>query len=396
MRTQATQSLTERDRRWGLLNKAMAEHDLDALIFCANDYRGHKGSLRYVADYNLCHKAGNAVMFRDEEPALVLQGSLVGARKPSTGWVTDYRFPGTTAQGLVDALAMRRKFERIGVIGMGQVMKVDEYRALTEAYPRCRFVDFSKQFELIRAVKSEYELVGAEESAHILDQCFSRLLEVVRPGITEREVAAEMHRTGHLVGGEDPIFLSMHTDEQNEHSHSTFDTPRDRVLTPHDVHTFSFEMIGPRGYWTELARMVTFARPTELTARMAKAVTDGINGGAAAMKPGVTPGDVQRKVLDGVQAAGATSSYWSGHSLGLDVIEDPMIGLDVVEDPTQSRGLPLEQGMVITLHPMVSDVSAIGSGYMSDTFIVDGDRSRKLSEHPTGLYRISRGEVTVS
>src|SRR5690606_35854745 len=143
----------------------------------------------------------------------------------------------------------------------------------------------------------------------------------------------------------------------------------------------------------ELARMVTFARPTELTARMATAVTDGINGGAAAMKPGVTPGDVQRKVLDGVEGAGATSSYWSGHSLGLDVIEDPMIGLDVVEDPTQTRGLPLEQGMVVTLHPMVSDTTVIGSGYMSDTFIVDADRSRKLSEHPTGLYRISRGEV---
>lgn len=180
------------------------------------------------------------------------------------------------------------------------------------------------------------------------------------------------------------------------HSHSTFDTPRDRVLAPHDVHTFSFEMIGPRGYWTELARMVTFAPPTELCARMATAVTDGINGGARAMKPGATPGDVQSKVLDGVETAGASSSYWSGHSLGLDVIEDPMIGLDVVEDPTQSRSLPLEQGMVITLHPMVSDASAIGSGYMSDTFIIDRDRSRKLSEHPTGLYRISRGEVTVS
>ena len=101
----------------------------------------------------------------------------------------------------------------------------------------------------------------------------------------------------------------MHTDEQNEHSRSTFDSPRDRVLTPHDVHTFSFEMIGPRGYWTELSRMVTFSRPDELTMRMAQAVTHGIQGGARTMAAGVTPGEIQRSVLDGVESHGARTSY---------------------------------------------------------------------------------------
>ncbi|MBM7280060.1 aminopeptidase P family protein [Gordonia rubripertincta] len=390
-----SQSLSERDRRWALLNKAMADHGLDALIFAANDYRGHKGSIRYVADYNLCHKSGNAVMFRDSEPFLVLSGSLVGARKPDSDWVSDYRFPGTTAEGLVDALRRRPKFHRVGIVGLNQVMKVGEYLALTEAYPHVVFIDFSHEFERIRAVKSAYEIAGAEESAYILDQCFSRLLEIVRPGITEREVAAEMYKVGCQVGGEDPLFLSMHTDFENIHSHSTFDTPRDRVLKAHDVHTFSFEIIGPRGYWTELSRMVTFARPDELIARMGRAVAKGISAGAEVLRGGAKPGDIQRRVLAGVESEGAKSSYWSGHSLGLDVIEDPMIGLDVVEDGEQSLQEPLADSMVITLHPMVSDATEIASGYMSDTFVVDEHGSRKLSEHPTGLYRISNGAIEV-
>ncbi|TQK71878.1 Xaa-Pro peptidase family protein [Nocardioides sp. SLBN-35] len=390
-----SQSIDERDRRWAALDKAMVEHDLDALVFAANDYRGHKGSLRYVADYNLCHKYGNAVLLRDREPVLVLSGSLVSARKPVSGWVRDYRFPATTGAGLVEALKESSRVEKVGIIGMGQVLKVNEYLALTEAFPGCAFVDFTKEFERIRAVKSGYELAGAEESAHILDQCFHRLLEIVHPGITEREIGAEMHRVGHLLGGEDPIFLSMHTDEQNEHSRSTFDSPRDRVLGTHDVHTFSFEMIGPRGYWTELARMVTFAQPDEVTARMARAVTDGIGNGARAMAPGAIPSDIQRTVLTGVEQHGATTSYWSGHSLGLDVIEDPMIGLDVVEDPEQSPDNTIEAGMVLTLHPMVQDIEGRHSGYMSDTFIVESGGSRKLSEHPTGLHRVSRGGVTI-
>ncbi|WP_340538838.1 M24 family metallopeptidase [Nocardioides sp. GXZ039] len=390
-----SQSHDERDRRWAALDKTMAEHDLDALVFAANDYRGHKGSLRYVADYNLCHKYGNAVLLRGREPSLVLSGSLVSARKPASGWVSDYRFPQTTAAGLVEALKESDRLEKVGIIGMGQVLKVNEYLALTEAFPGCAFVDFTKEFEKVRAVKSPYELAGAEESAYILDQCFHRLLEIARVGITEREIAAEMHRVGHLHGGEDPIFLSMHTDAQNEHSQSTFDSPRDRVLGTHDVHTFSFEMIGPRGYWTELARMVTFAVPDDVTTRMARSVADGIGDGAGAMVPGATPGDIQRTVLAGVERHGASTSYWSGHSLGLDVIEDPMIGLDVVEDPEQSGDNVIEEGMVVTLHPMVQDDGGRGSGYMSDTFIVESSGSRKLSEHPTGLHRIARGEVSI-
>ncbi|MFJ9392987.1 M24 family metallopeptidase [Nocardioides sp. NPDC101246] len=390
-----SQSTDERDRRWAALGQVMADHDLDALVFAANDYRGHKGALRYVSDYNLCHKYGNAVMIRDREPVLVLSGSLVSARKPPSGWVSDYRFPQTTAGGLVDVLKEADRLTKVGVVGLGQVLKVNEYLALTEAFPQCEFVDFTKEFESVRAVKSRYELEGAEESAFILDQCFDRLLEVVRPGITEREIAAEMHRVGHLLGGEDPIFLSMHTDETNEHSQSTFDSPRDRVLAPHDVHTFSFEMIGPRGYWTEFSRMVTFASPDEVSSRMAAAVRAGIDGGAAAMSAGSLPGDIQRKVLDGVESHGASTSYWSGHSLGLDVIEDPMIGLDVVEDPNQSAASTIEESMVITLHPMVQDQEGRGSGYMSDTFIVEAGGSRKLSAHPTGLHLVSRGGVSI-
>lgn len=391
----SAQASAERDRRWALLDKAMANHGLDALIFAANDYRGHKGSLRYVADYNLCHRSGNAVMFAGSEPFLVLSGNLIGARKPASAWISEYRFPGTIAEGLVDAFKCRPRFHRVGIIGGNQVMKVGEYLALCESYPGVDFVDFSAEFERIRAVKSDYEIVGAQESAYILDQCFARLLEIARPGMTEREIAAEMYRIGHLLGGEDPLFLSMHTDLDNVHSHSTFDTPRDRVLAPHDVHTFSFEIVGPRGYWTELSRMVTFARPDELTERMGRAVTHGIRGGAKVMRGGVAPGDIQRRVLDEVHREGAKSSYWSGHSLGLDVLEQPMIGLDVVEDGEQSIQDTIEANMVITLHPMVTDQQDLASGYMADTFVVGPNGSQKLSEHPTGLYRVARGETSV-
>jgi Xaa-Pro aminopeptidase len=374
----------------------MQENGIDALIFAANDYRGHKGALRYVADYNLPHRSGNAIMFKDEEPVVVLSGNLSGARKPDSGWISDYRCPGTIAAGLVDALKRRKKFSRVGIVGLGQIMKVDEYLALTTAYPQVEFIDYSAQFELIRAVKSAAEIQGAQESAYILDQCFSRLLEIARPGATEREIGAEMHKVGHRLGGEDPLFLTMYAETDGDQTNATFGPPRDRVLTAHDVHTFSFEIVGPRGYWTELSRMVTFAPPSDDAERMARAVTKGLAAAAREMRPGVSPSKVQRAVLEAIETEGATSSYWSGHALGLDVLEHPWIGLDVVEDGAQSEDTVLQSGYVLAVHPMVRDVSAQATGYMADSFVIDESGSRKLSEHPTGLYRISKGEVNVN
>lgn len=386
--------LDERDRRWQELNDAMTRDDIDALIFAANDYRGHKGSLRWVADYNLPHKSGTAVMFRGEEPILVLEGSLRASRKPTTRWVSDFRFPGVLADGLAEVIA-ERPVSRVGVVGLGQVLKVDQYLALTKCHPNVEFTDYSAEFDAIRAVKSPLEQQGAEESAHILDQCFSRLLEITRPGMTERDVAAEMYRVGLDLGGEDPLFLTMYTDHFDDEANATFGIPGDRILHPHSLFTFSFEIIGPLGYWTELSRMVTFAPPKKDDKRMARAVARGIQAGADGLKVGATPADVQRGIDKALEDERVTQSYWSGHSLGLDVLENPWIGLDAVEDGEQNIELPIKSGYVMTLHPQVQDKAAQTSGYMSDTFIVSEEGARKLSAHPTGLYQLSNGEVTI-
>jgi Xaa-Pro aminopeptidase len=288
------------------------------------------------------------------------------------------------------------KVERIGIAGLGQILKVDEYLALTQAFPNAELVDATHDFDLLRQVKSAEEIAGLEESAYILDQCFSRLLEIARPGITEREIGSEMYRVGHQLGGEDPLFLTMYHDTLRDgNQYSSFGPPRGRVLGTHDVHTFSFEITGPMGYWTELSRMVTFAKPNADQKRLAAAVTAGIGAAQETLNPGTSPADVQRAIIAAIASHGATSTYWSGHSIGIDVLEYPWIGLDVVEDDTNTGDEVIAEGNTIAIHPMLIDEDHGVSGYMSDTFVVEAEGARKLSEHPTAFYRISKGEVHV-
>lgn len=392
-------SLAERDRRWSLLDQAMLNAGLDALIFIGNDYRGHKGTLRYVADFNLEHRNGTAIKPRGGEAVLVLPGNL-STQRVSSNWVSKAYYPKRLATGLIQVLRSWAWARNVGIVGLNQIMRVEDFLALKEGFPKVTFTDASHLFEEVRVSKSKEELIGVEESAYILDRCFDRLLEVARPGRSEREIGAEMYRTAALLGGEDTLFLTMHTDVQPASGHPgpTWGVPRDRVLKPSDMFIFSFEVIGPRGYWTEFSRMVTFQRPTDAQQRMAKAVTDGITRSTEAMAMGIDdPVVVQERVLESAAHHGVTSGYWSGHSIGLDVLEAPMIGADVVDDDlsqsSADKPVRIATGSIITMHPMLWDSSADVTGYMADTFVVEDLACRKLSCHPTQLFQLSGGSL---
>lgn len=384
-----TGSEAERDRRWTALHKAMAEEGYDALLFAAADYRGHKGSLRYIADYNLAHRYGYAVMFAGEEPIMVLPQNLASGRRPRTGWVTDYRYPYNLGEGLVEVLSSRGRGPRIGVIGLGQVMKVEDYLAVVQGLPSARVEDAQGLFDRVRSVKSEPELRAVRESAYILDRCFERLLEIARPGLTERAIAAEMYQTAAALGGEDPLFLTMYVDSEPAGPVPTFGAPRDRELGVNDVLSFSYELVGPAGYWVEFARMITFAEPPEPVARIARAVGAGMEAARQALRPGTPMGEVQRQVINAVEAEGAKSSYWSGHGMGLDVLEEPWVGLDMVQDSKNAGAVTTtSDGMVLAIHPTLWEDEHAAMGYMSDSYVVSEGFCQTLSKHPVQLYRV--------
>lgn len=382
-------SEAERDDRWQRISAAMREQGYDVLLFASADYRGHKGSVRYLSGYNPAHRHAYAVMHEGEEPIVVLPQNLESDRRPASGWVSEYRTPHNLGAGLVAALSEKGDSPHIGVIGLRQVMKVEDYLAVVQGLPNARISDADPMFNRIRAVKSPAEQLAVQESAEILDACFDRLLEIACPGLTEREISAEMLRIATLLGGQDPLFLTMYAEAGESGSRATFGQPEDRILGLEDVFTFSFEVVGPGGYWTELSRMVTFAPPSPATAQVADAVAAGIRAAERALIPGTAYADVQREVIAAVESHGARSEYWSGHGMGLDVLEEPWVGLDVVQDSSGAGAVSVvADGHILAIHPTLWMSEHSAMGYMSDSFVIAGGHAKKLSRHRTGLHQL--------
>jgi Xaa-Pro dipeptidase len=192
-----------------------------------------------------------------------------------------------------------------------------------------------------------------------------------------------------MLGGEDPLFLTMYVDPEPSGAVPTFGVPRDRELRPTDVLCFSYELVGPSGYWVEFSRMVTFAEPSEPVARMGRAVAGGIHAASAALIPGKPLADAQRALLTAIEAEGTKTSYWSGHGMGLDVLEEPWVGLDVVQDGSGAEAISAAaDGMVLAIHPTPWDEKHHTMGYMSESFVISDGTCRPLSEHAIQLYRV--------
>lgn len=362
----------------------MASLELDALVLAGADYRGHKGTLRWIADYNLVHRYGFAIAAPGRPPELLLPQNL-GMARPG-GWDVPVTFARDLRSGLPEALSAIGPMRRIGVVGLGQVMKVEDYLALVHGFPRAEIVDASDAFERVRAHKNAHELAGVRESVAIADACFERLLEIAHPGITEREIGAAMYERCYALGGEDPLFLSMYPEERGGRVEGRFGPPVDRVLDAGAQLVFSFECVGRMGYWMEFARMLVFGEPTELQQRMNDAVTAGLEAGAELMSPGRRPDEVQQAITRAVAGHGADCSYWSGHGIGQDVIEEPWLGLDVVQDRAVPSAWELAEGMVLANHPYAVDRQGQGVGYMANTYVVTASGGEPLSHKPLDLY----------
>jgi len=374
----------ERERRWQRLQDLIAAERLDALVLAANDYRGHKGTLRWVGDFNLVHRYGYALVAPDADPRLLLPENL--ALQPRGDWPIEAIYARHLGAGLAAGLAALSP-ARIGVVGLGQTMKVEDYLAIRAALPAAEIVDATLAFERVRAAKEPLELAGAEEATRIAEAAFERLLEVVGEGVSERQIGAEVTRTALAAGAEDPLFLTMYGREREDGTiGGHFGIPADRILGAGDVHTFSFELIGPLGYWMELARMVVIGPPDERTRRLNAAVAAGLDAGGAALSAGADPAAAQRAIEAAAAEHRTSCAYWSGHGIGQDVIEEPWVGLDVVQDRDAPPPEPLAAGMILSLHPFVLDDDGHGIGYMADTFVVGPDGATPLSTLSRDLY----------
>ena len=213
----------------------------------------------------------------------------------------------------------RRGLKRVG-FESGRV-SADELGRWKDSLP-CELVAAQGLLDGLRAAKDEEELARMRQAQRITDEAFREILNFIRPGLTEQEVAARLVYELLRRGGErvsfDPI-VAAGANGSKPHA-----VPGDTVIQPGMFVTMDFGCVY-EGYCSDMTRTVAVGQPTDEMERVYHTVLEAQRAGIAAARAGVTGSEVDRAARQVIQQAGYGSffSHSFGHSLGLEIHESP-------------------------------------------------------------------------
>ena len=213
----------------------------------------------------------------------------------------------------------RRGLKRVG-FESGRV-SADELGRWKDSLP-CELVAAQGLLDGLRAAKDEEELARMRQAQRITDEAFREILNFIRPGLTEQEVAArlvyELLRRGGRRVSFDPI-VAAGANGSMPHA-----VPGETVIQPGMFVTMDFGCVY-EGYCSDMTRTVSVGQPTDEMERVYHTVLEAQRAGIAAARAGVTGSEVDRAARQAIQQAGYGSffSHSFGHSLGLEIHESP-------------------------------------------------------------------------
>lgn len=232
-----------------------------------------------------------------------------------------------------------QRLERVGF--ESGVVSVAAHRRYQDSLP-CRLVEAQGLLDTLRAAKDGEELSAMRRAQEITDGAFKAILNFIRPGMTEREIAARLVYELLRRGGEkvsfDPIVAA------GKNGSMPHAVPGDTVVEKGMFITMDFGCIWG-GYCSDMTRTVALGQPTQEMERVYATVLQAQRAGIAAARAGVTGREVDAAARQVITQAGYgeyfTHSF--GHSLGLEIHELP--------SASQGDNTVLPDGAVISAEP---------------------------------------------
>ncbi len=354
------------------LRTRVSQDGLDALLIT------QPANIRYLIDFNgsagmLVLTLDDACLVTDSRYATVAQ-RLVAADAGATGLrfvQVEWSYEETVCAVLTDVGVSRVGFETAhmtvarhdwlerGLAGSGVTLRGTT--GLVESF---------------RQVKDADELATMREAGGRISLVMEQVLQRLRVGRTEREVAADIDWAIRGAGFDGPAFETIVAGGPN--TALPHARPGDRRLAPGDLVLLDFGGLY-HGYCVDLTRVASLGTPDPAALAWHAAVREAHAAALAAVGPGVRASAVDtaaRMVLER-RGLGAAFAHGTGHGLGVEVHEAPRVGKHRPAAAFPGSGdevadVRLEPGMVFTVEPGVY-LPGHGGVRLEDDLVVTAD-----------------------
>ncbi|MGD8456587.1 MAG: Xaa-Pro peptidase family protein [Anaerolineales bacterium] len=251
-----------------------------------------------------------------------------------------------------------------------------ELELLKAAMPEVEFVNAVDTVARLRMVKDEFETAAMQEAVNVAQAALEAALPLVKIGMTEKELAAELVMQIFRQGSETTLpFQPIVATGPNSANPHAF--PTDRPLAAGDLLVIDWGA-NIDGYFSDLTRTFAVGEANPEQEKIHKIVQEANAAGRAIARPGIPCGDVDEAAHQVIDKAGYGEyfTHRTGHGLGMEVHEEPYM--------RAGNPLLLEAGMTFTIEPGIY-VPGKDGVRVEDDVVVTADGLHSFSDMERGL-----------
>lgn len=309
--------------------------------------------------------------------------------KEKNYYFTDFRYIEAAQREVADAEVVmtnaRRGYaalineavERHGVKALGYEETYMTVAAKTayEQKLKAELVGASDLLSTLRAVKDESEIALLIAAQRIAEKAFDEILNELRPGVSEREIAARLIYWMLHFGAEnvsfDPIVVS------GANGSMPHGVPGDKLLREGEFVTMDFGC-KYRGYCSDMTRTVALGHVSDEMAAVYGVVLEAQKAGIAAAKSGITGREVDGAARGVIEKNGYGEYFGHsfGHGVGIEIHEAPNLS------PLNEKLLP--SGAVVSAEPGIYIPGKFGLR-IEDVIVLRDDGCEDITNAPKEL-----------
>ena len=311
----------------------------------------------------------------------------------SADFITDFRYKdqaGKQVKGAkvimnaggdyIKAVAESPKLSKVNTkLGYsGSYTTIAELNQFESYFPKALFVDADNVTNQLGWVKEKDEISSITKACEIADTAFSRVLQIVTPGVRESEIAAELEYQMKMLGSEKPAFETIIASGYRSalpHGIASL-----KKVKKGDFVTFDFGAT-VNGYVSDMTRTICVGKADAKQKKIYNLVLTAQKAGVRKVKAGVTGKAVDDACRSIITKAGFGKNFGhgTGHGIGFYVHVGPRLS-PISEDKLMPNN-------VVTVEPGIY-ISKWGGVRIEDDVVVTRTGGRVLNKSPKNLLEL--------
>lgn len=249
---------------------------------------------------------------------------------------------------------------------------------LKHLMPKVIWVPTRGLIESLMITKDAEEIENIESAVKISDVAFERILQIIRPGVRENEIAAELEYQMKMLGSEKPSFETIIA--SGLRSAMPHGIASNKKVKKGEFVTLDFGATF-KGYASDITRTVVVGKATSRQKKIYSLVKKAQAAGTRKARAGLATAKLDKHVRDIIERAGygAQFGHGLGHGLGLLIHDFPRVS------PLSEE--ILRPNMVVTIEPGVY-IEGWGGVRIEDDVVITRSGCRILNKADKSLLEL--------